>query len=159
MGTQVPCSPASSTWKPLEGGVQQICHLLSQSAKPGANQAEGGLIFPLYDSCDCVARGAGGQNRRLMRTSREDRIGIEPASPRLGDRLHFLRVRGIVQPGEQFRRNLGALAMDDPIPEAPLVNCGDDPFKPGRAFRMPPGLMVEKPRIVVKEGHPIISRS
>ena len=31
---------ASAAWQPVEVGVQQICYLLSQSVKPGANQAE-----------------------------------------------------------------------------------------------------------------------
>ena len=43
MGSQAyfSSSPSpSAAWQPVEVGVQQICYLLSQSVKPGANQAE-----------------------------------------------------------------------------------------------------------------------
>ena len=33
-------STSAATWQPVDVGVQQICFLLAQSVKPGANQAE-----------------------------------------------------------------------------------------------------------------------
>lgn len=45
-----PSSASAAAWQPVEVGVQQICYLLSQSVKPGANQAEvRGLRKPIEE--------------------------------------------------------------------------------------------------------------